>query len=142
MSEPSTDPSTEPAPREPARRKAPAKRQFASTVLLLEAFLVLFATLVAFGLRVAEPVTVWVVGGVLMVVLVALSRLVGQPGSYAAGSVVQLVVLAGALVIPQMIVIGLVFVAMWVTAVRLGGRIDRERAEWDRAHGITPDPRA
>jgi len=139
--------STEPSPsadgelREPERRKAPAKRQFASTTLLLEAFLVLFATLVAFGLRVADPVTVWVTGGVLMVVLVVLSRLVGQPGGYIAGSVVQGIVLAGAFVIPQMIVIGIVFLAMWVTALRLGGRIDRERAEWDVAHGIAPDPR-
>lgn len=126
---------------EPARRKAPAKRQFASTILLLEAFLVMFATLVAYGLRVAPPVTVWVTGGVLMVVLVALSRLVGRPGGYLAGSVVQGVVLAVAFVIPQMIVIGLVFCAMWVAALRLGGRIDRERAEWDLAHGVAPDPR-
>ena len=127
---------------EPERRKAPAKRQFASTVLVLEAVLVLFATLVAFGLRVAPPLTVWVAGGVLMLVLVVLSRLVGQPGSYVAGSVVQGVVLAGAFVIPQMVVIGLVFLAMWVAALRLGGRIDRERAAWDLAHGVAPDPRA
>lgn len=126
---------------DPPRRKAPAKRQFASTILLLEAFLVLFATLVAFGLRVADPALVWAAGGVLMVVLVVLSRLVGQPGSYVAGSVVQLVVLAGALVIPQMIILGIVFCAMWVAALRLGGRIDRERAAWDAAHGVTPDPR-
>ena len=117
----------------PPRRKAPAKRQFAATVLMLEAFLVLFATLVAFGLRVAEPAVVWSVGGVLMVVLVMLSRLVGQPGSYVAGSIVQGIVLAGAFAIPLLLVIGLVFVAMWITALRLGGRIDRERAEWDAA---------
>ena len=125
----------------PPRRKAPAKRQFAATVLMLEAFLVLFATLVAFGLRVAEPAVVWTVGGVLMVILVMLSRLVGQPGSYTAGSIVQGIVLAGVFVIPLLLVIGLVFVAMWITALRLGGRIDRERAEWDAAHGIAPDPR-
>lgn len=125
----------------PPRRKAPAKRQFAATVLMLEALLVLFATLVAFGLRVADPAVVWTAGGVLVVVLVVLSRLAGQPGSYVAGSVVQGIVLAGAFVIPLLLVIGLVFVAMWVTALRLGGRIDRERAEWDAAHGIAPDPR-
>lgn len=126
---------------EPARRKAPAKKQFAATVLMLEAFLVLFATLVAFGLRVAEPGIVWLAGGVLMVVLVVLSRLAGQPGSYIAGSIVQGVVIAGALVIPQLLGLGLIFAAMWITALRLGGRIDRERAEWDAAHGIAPDPR-
>jgi len=137
---PSPDPDVPLA--EPERRKAPAKRQFTSTVLLLEAFIVLFATLVAFGLRVAPPPTVWAAGGALMLVLVVLSRLVGKPGSYVAGSVVQVIVLAGAFVIPQMLVIGLVFLAMWVTALRLGGRIDRERAAWDLEHGVAPDPRA
>lgn len=137
---PSPDPDVPLA--EPERRKAPAKRQFTSTVLLLEAFIVLFATLVAFGLRVAPPSTVWAAGGALMLVLVVLSRLVGKPGSYVAGSVVQVIVLAGAFVIPQMLVIGLVFLAMWVTALRLGGRIDRERAAWDLEHGVAPDPRA
>lgn len=128
--------------REPERRKVPAKRQFTSTVLVLEAGIVLFATLVAHGLRLAPPPTVWAAGGALMVVLLVLSRLMGQPGSYLAGSLVQLVVLAGVLLIPQMVVLGVVFGAMWVAALRLGGRIDRERAEWDLAHGIAPDPRA
>lgn len=127
---------------EPEKRKAPAKRQFASTVLLLEAFLILFATLVAHGLRIGDTLTVWVVGGVLMVVLVVLSRLVGQPGSYVAGSIVQGIVLAGTLVIREMLVVGLLFAVMWVAALQLGGRIDRERAEWDARHGIAPDPRA
>lgn len=128
--------------REPEQRKAPAKRQFASTVLLLEAFLILFATLVAHGLRVSDPLTVWLMGGVLMVVLVVLSRLVGQPGSYVAGSIVQVLVLAGAFVIREMLVVGVLFGVMWLAALRLGGRIDRERAEWDASHGIAPDPRA
>ena len=133
--------SPEPDLREPERRKAPARRQFAATVLMLEAFLVLFATLVAHGLRIADTATVWLVGGVLMVVLIVLSRLVGQPGSYVAGSVVQVIVLAGTLVIREMLVVGLLFVVMWLAALHLGGRIDRERAEWDARHGIAPDPR-
>jgi hypothetical protein len=127
---------TEPAP---VRRKRPARPQFASTVLLLEAFLVLFATLVAFGLAVAARTglstgTVWLVGGVLMVVLVVLSRTVTRPGGYVAGSVAQALVLAAGVVVPMMVVLGGVFVLMWVVALRLGGRIDRERAEWDAAH--------
>jgi hypothetical protein len=127
---------TDPAP---VRRKRPARPQFASTVLLLEAFLVLFATLVASGLAVAAQTglstgTVWLVGGVLMVVLVVLSRTVTRPGGYVAGSVAQALVLAAGVVVPVMVVLGGVFVLMWVVALRLGGRIDRERAEWDAAH--------
>lgn len=116
------------------RRKRPAKPQFTQTMLILEAFVVLFATLVAFGLRVAEPALVWAVGGGLAVLLLVLSGWVGRPGGYVAGSVAQGLVLAGGFVVPMMFVIGGVFVALWVFSLRVGGRIDRERAEWDAAH--------
>ncbi|AEE45625.1 DUF4233 domain-containing protein [Cellulomonas fimi] len=116
------------------RRKRPAKPQFTQTMLILEAFVVLFATLVAYGLRVAEPALVWGVGGGLAVLLLVLSGWVGRPGGYVAGSVAQALVLAGGFVVPMMFVIGGVFVALWVFSLRVGGRIDRERAEWDAAH--------
>ncbi|NKY39966.1 DUF4233 domain-containing protein [Cellulomonas septica] len=116
------------------RRKRPAKPQFTQTVLVLEAFVVFFATLVAYGLRVADTATVWWVGGSLTVVLVVLAGWVGRPGGYVAGSVAQVVVLACGFVVPMMFVVGAVFAAMWVFSLRVGGRIDRERAEWDAAH--------
>lgn len=116
------------------RRKRPAKPQFTQTMLVLEAFVVFFATLVAYGLRVADTATVWWVGGSLTVVLVVLAGWVGRPGGYVAGSVAQVVVLACGFVVPMMFVVGAVFAAMWVFSLRVGGRIDRERAEWDAAH--------
>jgi hypothetical protein len=123
----------------PVRRKRPARRQLASSVLLLEAFLVLFATLAAYGLAAASRTafsagTVWLAGVALMVVLVVLSRTVTRPGGYVAGSVAQALVLAAGFAVPMMIVVGVVFVILWVVALRLGGRIDRERAGWDAAH--------
>ncbi|WP_258726651.1 DUF4233 domain-containing protein [Cellulomonas sp. NS3] len=139
--EPTLPDSTPAQPAAPGsiRRKRPARQQFASTILLLEAFLVLFATLVAYGLANAgsgplPPSAVWLAGGVLMLVLVVLSRLPGRPGGYVAGSVVQVVVLAMGFVVPMMFVVGGVFVVLWFVSLRLGGRIDRERAEWDAAH--------
>ena len=116
------------------RRKRPAKPQFTQTMLVLEAFVVFFATLVAYGLRVADTATVWWVGGSLTVILVVLAGWVGRPGGYVAGSVAQVVVLACGFVVPMMFVVGAVFAAMWVFSLRVGGRIDRERAEWDAAH--------
>lgn len=116
------------------RRKRPAKPQFTQTMLVLEAFVVFFATLVAYGLRVADTATVWWVGGALTVVLLVLGGWVGRPGGYVAGSVAQVVVLACGFVVPMMFVVGAVFAAMWVFSLRVGGRIDRERAEWDAAH--------
>ena len=69
-----------------------------------------------------------------MLALVVLSRTVTRRGGYAAGSVAQVLVLAVGVVVPAMVVVGGVFVLLWVAALRVGGRIDRERSEWDAAH--------
>ncbi len=84
-----------PSPGDRIKPKKPAKVQFASTTLLLEAFLVVFATLVAYGLRdvpysrgpleLPSASSIWVVGGVLAVVLVVLSRTVGTPAGTSPG---------------------------------------------------------
>ena len=124
----------------PTRRKRPAKPQFTQMTLLLEAFLVGFATLVAFGLRVASPATVWTLGGVTVVILLVLAGYVGRPGGYVAGSFAQLAVLGFGVLVPMMFFIGGVFVVLWVVSLRLGGRIDRERAEWDAAHPESAPP--
>ena len=116
------------------RRKRPAKPQFTQTILVLEAVLVFFATLVAYGLRLAEPAAIWWVGGTLSVTLIVLSGLMTRPGGYVAGTVVQVLVLAVGFFVPMMFVVGGIFVVLWVVALRLGGRIDRERAEYDAAN--------
>ncbi|KQR11045.1 DUF4233 domain-containing protein [Cellulomonas sp. Leaf334] len=126
--------STVPDGGQAVRRKRPAKPQFTQTILVLEAVLVFFATLVAYGLRLAEPAAIWWVGGALSVTLIVLSGLMTRPGGYVAGSVVQGVVLAVGFVIPMMFVVGGIFVILWIVALRLGGRIDRERAEYDAAN--------
>ena len=116
------------------RRKRPAKPQFTQTILVLEAVLVFFATLVAYGLRLAPTATIWWVGGALALLLILLSGFVSRPGGYVAGSVAQVLVLAGGFWVPMMFVIGAIFVVLWAVALRLGGRIDLERAEYDEAH--------
>lgn len=127
-------------------RRRSARRTFAATVLMLEAFVVFFATLVAFGLRVAPTGVVWAVGGTLSLVLVLLSGMLRRPGAYLAGSIVQGVILAGGIVLlaaparaasfaaGTAIFVGILFIALWVVALRLGGRIDREKAQWDEAN--------
>ena len=117
------------APIAPARS---ARRQFASTILTLEAFVVLFATLVAFGLKVAPTGTVWGFGAAMTIALLLAAGMLRSPGGYVAGSVLQVGVLAGGVLVPMMFIVGAIFVAMWVVALRLGGRIDRERVERER----------
>jgi len=128
----------------PARRRS-VRHTFAASTLVLEGLAVFFATLVVFALRMAPAGVVWAVGGSLALVLVLLAGMLSRPGGYLAGSVAQVVVLAGGLVLfaapiddaafvaGVTLVVGLVFVGLWVGAMRLGGRIDRERAEWDAA---------
>jgi hypothetical protein len=139
----------------PAGRRRSAKRQLAATTLALESLVVLFATLVAYGLRVAPPGVLWLAGGGLALVLMLLSGMLGRPGAYVAGTVVQVPVLASGLVLLAapvagagfgaviLFVIAAIFVVMWVMSLRVGGRIDRERAEWDAAAaaGEGPEPR-
>ena len=114
---------------------------------LPEEFAEVHRSLVAYGLRdvpysrgpleLPSATSIWLVGGVLAVVLVVLSRMVGAPGGYVAGSVVQVPVLAFGLVVPMMFVVGGLFVVLWVVSIRLGGRIDRERAAYDAEHPET-----
>ena len=121
------------------RRKRPAKPQFAQTMLVLEALVVLFGTLVAYGLRAGEPRTVWLVGGVLTVWFLVIAGMVSRPGGYALGWAGQAMLVATTLVLPSVarpyaLLMALVFVVLWVVSLRIGARIDRERAEWDAAH--------
>jgi hypothetical protein len=109
-----------------------ARRQFAATILVLEAFVVGFAALVAFGLRAAEPAVVWGLGGGLALSLLLAAGVLGWPGGYVVGSVLQAAVLAVGAVVPMMWVVGGVFVILWVVALRLGERIDRERSDRER----------
>jgi hypothetical protein len=132
---------------ETIKPRKPAKPQFAATVLQLEAFVVAFAAVALHGLRdssyergplvLGSTTVMWTVTGVLFVVLIVLSRMVSRPGGYLAGSVVQVPVLAIGLLLPMMFVVGAVFVGMWLVALRLGGRIDAERAAYDAAHPET-----
>lgn len=127
------------------RPKKSAKQQFASATLLLEAFLVFFATMAAQALtrnpagwpewiEMPSVTTIWVIGGTLMLALIILSRALDSTGGYIAGSLVQIPVIATGLAVPLMILVGGVFVIMWIASLKLGGRIDRERAEYDAAH--------
>ncbi|MBO3084459.1 DUF4233 domain-containing protein [Cellulomonas fengjieae] len=126
--------STDPGAGQAVRRKRAAKPQFTQMILVLEAVLVFFATLVAYGLRLAEPAAIWWVGGSMSVVLLLLSGFVARPGGYVAGSIAQVLVIAAGIFVPTMYAIGGLFVVLWVVALYLGNKIDRERAEYDAAH--------
>ncbi|MEE6272742.1 DUF4233 domain-containing protein [Georgenia sp. MJ206] len=128
----------------PARPRRSARALFATTILVLEAFVVFFAALVAFGLRVAEPAVVFGVGGGVALLCVLAAGLVrrGRAG-YALGWAVQGVLLLCGFVLGAMFAIGAVFLLVWVSSLRVGTRIDAERVERERAEaGLEAGPTA
>jgi hypothetical protein len=117
---------TDAAPRPPGS----ARLLFARTILVSEAFVVLFATLVAHGLRLADRPLVWAAGGAVMLAAVLATAALRRPRvGLVAGSIVQLVLVASGLVVPMMFVVGVVFALIWAVSLQLGGRIDVERQE-------------
>ena len=126
----------------PKKRRS-VKVMFASTVLLLEAFVVLFATLVVFGLR-SDTIPVGVILGVgltLSSVLIVSCALLTKPYGILIGWILQVLIIATGIAEPMMFLVGILFALTWLYGIRTGARLDREnaqrdreQAEWDQAN--------
>ncbi|MGO4147524.1 DUF4233 domain-containing protein [Paenarthrobacter sp. YAF11_1] len=132
----------------PKKRRS-TKVMFASTVLLLEAFVAFFGTLAVFGLRRGEvaPGLILGVGIALSVVLVLACAVLSKPWGIAVGWALQLVLILTGFAEPTMFIVGILFAICWWYGIRAGMRIDREaaqrdreQAQWDAAHGDEADP--
>ncbi|MHA7219671.1 DUF4233 domain-containing protein [Arthrobacter sp. MDT1-48-3] len=117
----------------PKKRRS-TKILFASTVLLLEAFVVFFATLAVFGLRRDEipPAVILTSGLLLSVVLVLTCAVLTKRWGIGLGWILQLVIIAGGILEPAMFVVGVAFALTWLYGIRQGMRVDRENVERDR----------
>ncbi|MFB9378270.1 DUF4233 domain-containing protein [Kineococcus gynurae] len=117
------------------------KRMMAATTLLAEAFVVFFATLVAARLSEVEQNTALIAGGVLLLLCLLCAGMLRSPRGYAFGWVLQVLIVASGFVVPVMFAVGLGFAVIWFFAVRIGDRIERERAEFvARQEGGEPTP--
>jgi hypothetical protein len=113
-------------------RNKSTKRTLGSLVLVFESVIVFFATLVAFGLEVYEdPATIWIVGLTFSFVLVITPAVLGRPGSYVFGWILQVLLLALGFWVPLMYLLGVIFVGIWAWGMVAGGTIDRARANLD-----------
>ncbi len=126
----------------PKKRRS-TKVMFASTVLLLEAFVILFGTLAVFGLRRDEfpPALIFSVGIGLCLVYAFTCAVLTKPWGVALGWILQIVLILTGIFEPAMYVVGLLFAIAWWYGIRTGIRIDRESAQrereqaaWDAAH--------
>jgi hypothetical protein len=99
-----------------------------SIVLVLEAILVFFITLVVFGLRTLEPALAFGGGAVLVVALLVAGRLLRGPAGIWLGWALQVVLLATGLLVPLMYFIAASFLAIWIYCFVKGRQIDRQKA--------------
>jgi hypothetical protein len=103
------------------------KRQLGSMILAFEAFIVFFGTLVAFGLKVADPRLVWGFGLTFSALLILTPGYLGKKGSYIFAWLLQLTLLAVSILVPWMLLIAIIFVGMFCWAMIAGGAIDLAR---------------
>ena len=126
--------------KEPKVRNKSTKRALGSILMAFESLVVFFATLVAFGTKVLGPTsndaaTVWAVGLTLSVLFIITPAILGKPGSYAFGWVLQVAVVFIGVWVPLMFVVGGIFVCLWIWAMVAGGTIDKARAACERNLG-------
>jgi uncharacterized protein DUF4233 len=97
-------------------------RRLCATVLIMETIVIGLAIPVAITIAHARPATAGIVGGALAAAAILLAAVVGRPGqrwALAAGSVLQVAVIATGVVVPVMYGLGAIFAALWVTAIWL-----------------------
>ena len=107
------------------------QRSLGSIALGFESFIIFFATLAAFGLKVYDGPTVWVVGLSLSIVTVALPGVLGRPGGYLAGWLLQATLLGISILTIfysplgyGYLVFSLIFIGIWGWAMLVGKTTD------------------
>lgn len=126
--------------KKPKVRNKSTKRALSSILMAFESLVVFFATLVAFGTKVLGPTSddaakVWAVGLTLSVLFILTPAILGKPGSYAFGWVLQVAVIFIGVWVPLMYVVGGIFLCLWIWAMVAGGTIDKARAAYERNLG-------
>jgi hypothetical protein len=117
-------------PRTRVRRDRSATESLLSIALLLEAVLVFFVVMVAYGLKVLPTGIVFGGGALLVVLLLVAGRLAGRPVGVWLGWVLQAALIALGILLPLMYFIGAIFTAIWIYCFVTGRRLDRQKAAY------------
>lgn len=125
--------------------RSPTRIAAAST-LTCEALVVIFAGLVAKDLSSLSLAAVLGISGGLAVACLLVAGLLRYRAGYIAGSVLQVLVIGYGIWLPTMLLVGAIFAALWVMALVMGTRAEREhRRRWPEAgsgSGIATGPDA
>lgn len=114
------------------RRLRSASESLLSIALLLEAVLVFFVVMVAYGLKVLPPGAVFGGGALLVVLLIVAGRLAGRAAGIWLGWVLQAALIAIGILLPLMYFIGAIFAVIWIYCFITGRRLDRQKATYLR----------
>ena len=117
-------------------------RRLAATVVGSQGLAVFFGALVARALAEAKGESgsgaFMAVGSVIAVLCLLDAGLLRRPWGITLGWLLQVATLLSALVVPMMLVVGLIFGALWVTALVQGAKMDA----LTRAHAAEADAAA
>jgi hypothetical protein len=104
------------------------QRRLCSAILLLEAIVVGLSTPVLISVESVDTSSALWIGLGLTVACLVTAGLLRHPWAYYLGWAIQLGALVLGFEVSAMFALGLIFLALWTTAVRLGRTIDRDRA--------------
>jgi hypothetical protein len=114
------------------RRARGAQESLGQVILVFESIIVFLAGLVVFGLKAlpagVEPWWGIVGGAVLAVLMIATSGVLRWRWGIIAGWVLQFVLLAGALLVPAIVIVVIIFGGIWAYANIKGAALDRRNA--------------
>jgi len=112
-------------------------------VLFLEAIVVALAIPVALTAGGRDAVVGWVLAA-LALLLVLASGMARSPRGVVVGSVLQVAVIASGVLLPSMLLVGLIFLGVWVTALYYGSKADRIEAQYkaEAAHAASDETAA
>ncbi|MEP6482576.1 MAG: DUF4233 domain-containing protein [Rhodoglobus sp.] len=115
-----------PSARKP-RRERSATESLLSIVLGLEAVLMFFVALTAFGLKALPPVAAFAGGAALIVILVLTARVVRYRWGIGLGWVLQAALLATGILLPVMYVVAVAFLGIWIFCFVKGRQLDASK---------------
>ena len=104
------------------------QRRLCSAILLLEAIVVGLSTAVMISVESVDTARALWAGLGLAAACVVTSGLLRRRWAYSLGWAIQVGALALGFVVTAMFALGVIFLVLWITAFRLGGTIDRDRA--------------
>lgn len=120
------------------KRQRTASESLLSIALGLEAVLLFFVALAAFGLRALEPLPAFGGGAILIAAFILVAGVQRFAWGVWLGWVLQAVLFATGILLPVMFFIAAGFIAIWIYCFVKGGQLDRAKAAYLRTN---PQPK-